>query len=52
MKKPRGKKRRIGLTAQSPRIFCRCFEPEGFRNHRRGKRAVIVCVTCRMVVPR
>jgi hypothetical protein len=44
-----GWKKRIGLTAQSPQMYCRCLVPAGFRGSVSG-RGSIVCINCRLLV--
>jgi hypothetical protein len=45
-----GKKRRIGLTPQGPRMYCRCDPPQAAYNMSDSRWAVRICLRCKLVV--
>jgi hypothetical protein len=47
MKKPPSKKQWIGLTAQSPRMYCHCEKPQAVNVLWSW---VLVCSLCKLVV--
>jgi hypothetical protein len=52
MKRPPSKKQWIGLTAQSPRMYCVCETVNAARNAARNQYGlgVLVCRVCKLVV--
>lgn len=43
--------KKIGLTNQSPRIFCHCDQPQPAKNSADGRcGSVLVCLCCSLVV--
>jgi hypothetical protein len=47
---PRYRKQRIGLTAQSPRMWCHCETPQAAYNMADSRHAVRICLRCKLVV--
>jgi hypothetical protein len=50
MKRPPSKKQWIGLTAQSPRMYCLCQTPQAVYTSVHRLLAVRFCQRCKLVV--